>query len=248
MAGNYSPTNFSFSTKPNMKPQPQQPPETLQQKYARAKWLTQFPALTVMVLLRKNIGFRLLHPLKLLAINGALAVIAILAQPGNEDARPLALILFAALSFCAGIGQRIRRWRELSQPARQHSEYIGTSCMNFEWLPDFIRRNRLVSRFIDPIVCALAGVALFPVSRALACYLVFAGFCLRAYEAHIFERERNRNLDLTDGLIRAEIQSEEIEQFEGAPASQSQPNRPGLSTGLAPDLQANIQRRDSNRT
>jgi hypothetical protein len=232
-----------------MKPQPQQPPETLQQKYARAKWLTQFPALTVMVLLRKNIGFRLLHPLKLLAINGALAVIAILAQPGNEDARPFALLLFAALSFCAGIGQRIRRWRELSQPDRQHSEYIGDSPFQFRWLPKFVRRNRRVSRFIDPVVCALVGIAVFPLSRALACYLVFAGFCLRAYEAHLFERERNRSLDLTDGLIRAEIQSEEIDQFEGAPAAQSPPNRSGLSTGLAPDLQANVKRRqDSKRT
>src|ERR1039458_10787929 len=43
-------------------PQPQQPP-TLTERYAFAQWLMQFPALTVMVFLRRDLGFRLLNPL-----------------------------------------------------------------------------------------------------------------------------------------------------------------------------------------
>jgi len=228
-----------------MKQQSQQPQDTLQQKYARAQWLTQFPALTLMVLLRPDVGYRLLHPLKLIAINGVLALIVMELQGGHEDDRPWALLLFAALSFCAGLGQRIRGWRELSKPARQHSEYVGTSPFNFRWLPNFVRRNRRVSRFIDPIFCAIVGIAFYPLSHTLACYLVFAAFCLRAYEAQIFERERNRDLDLTDGLIRAQYQSDVVEQFEVPPASQPRQGRSGLSTGLSPDIQKNIKQRKS---
>jgi hypothetical protein len=221
--------------------------DTFLQKYAYAKWLTQFPALTVMVLLRRDIGFRLLNPLKLIAVNGLLAVVAILAQPEFEDGRPLALLLFAALSFCAGIGQRFLRWRELTQPARQHSEYVGTSPLNFRWLPAFMRRNRRMARFADPMLCILIGVALLPISSALACYLAFSGMCLRAYESAIFERERDRDLDLSDGLVMAQYQSELVEQYEDTTTPQPGQARPGLATGLSNDVQDHIHRRQASR-
>jgi hypothetical protein len=233
-----------------MKPSPKQSKEqpTLAESYASAKRFMQFPALTVMVLLRPDIGYRLLHPLKLIAVNGLLAVFGILAQPGNEDARPIALTFFAAFSFCAGIVQRLRRWRELSQPARHHSEFVGTSPFEFRWLPLFMRRNWRMARFVDPLACMVAGAALFPLSHALACYLVFAGFCLRAYGYQIFEDQRNRDIDLADGLIMAQYQSEVVEQYEDTTTPQPGQARPGIPTGLGSDLEANLQRRNSART
>jgi hypothetical protein len=231
--------------KPPSKQSNEQP--TFLESYSRAKWFMQFPALTVMVLMRRDIGYRLLNPLKLIAVNGLLAVIGIMAQPGNEDARPIALTFFAAFSFCAGIVQRLRRWRELSQPARHHSEYVGTSPFEFRWLPAFMRRNWRMARFVDPLACILVGVALFPVSHALACYLVFAAFCLRAYGYQIFEDQRNRDLDLADGLVMAQYQSEVVEQYEDtAPPPQPGQARPGIPTGLGSDLQANLKRRKSS--
>ncbi len=208
----------------------------------------QFPAGTVIVLLRPDVGYRLLNPIKLVAVNGALAVIAILAQPGNEDANPLALLAFAAVSFCAGMGQRVRRWRQLSQPARQTSYYIGTSPFNFRWLPAFMRRNRRISRFVDPLVCILVSVAVFPLSSALACYLAFAGFCLRVYESDVFERERERDLDLSDGLLRAEIQSQLVEQYEGTSDLRPRQPKPGLPTGVGSDLKTNLKRQQARRS
>ena len=232
-----------------MKQQSKQPQDqdSFLQRYAQVKWGMQFPALTVAVLLRRDIGFRLLHPAKLIAVNGALAVVAILAQPDFEEARPLALLLVAAVSFCAGIGQRLRRWRELSQPAHRHSEYVGTSPMDFAWLPPFMRRNRRMARFADSLLCVLIGLVVFPLSSALGSYLAFSGLCLRVYESEIFERERNRDLDLSDGLVMAQYQSELVERCEDAPAVRSQQSRPGLPTGLGSDIQANIQRQQASK-
>jgi hypothetical protein len=207
-----------------------------------AKWLMQFPALTLMVLSRCDVGYRLLNPLVLIAVCGILAVVAVLAEPGHEEVRPIDLLFFAVLSFCAGLAQRIRRWWELNAAVQQHSFYIGTSPLDFKWLPMIFRRNRRVARFIEPVFWALIGLALFPFSRVLGCYLVFAAFCLRAYEYMIHQRERNLDLDTVDGLIRAEAQGETVEQFENV-----QPTRPqqatGIPTGLGQDVREHIKRR-----
>src|SRR5579872_4566944 len=103
-----------------MPPQPK-PEMSLMEKYAIAQAMLRFPALTIMVFLRTGIGYRLLNPLTLIAVNGVVFATAILATPNNEAARPTDLALFAALSFYAGIYQRIRRWLELNRGIRQHS-------------------------------------------------------------------------------------------------------------------------------
>jgi hypothetical protein len=217
------------------------------ENYAFAKCLPQFVALTVMVLMRKNIGYRILSPLKLIVVNGLLAVFGILSEPGNEDARPIALTIFATVSFCAGISQRFHRWRELGQPNSPHSEYVGDSPFDWQFLPAFMRRNSRMGRFADPIACTCAGILMFNLSHALGCYLIFAGLCLRLYSHQVFERQRERNLDLSDGLLMAQYQSEVVEQYEGTTTPQPGQSRPGIPTGLGADLKANLQRRDSAR-
>jgi hypothetical protein len=221
---------------------PQKDGSDFQQRYAQAKWLTQMVSLFVIPLLRWDVGFRLLNPLRLLAVNGVVAVLAVLYQPGNEEACPLALALFAVVSFCAGIGQWIHRWLQLRQPGHQHSEYIGSSIFRFRFLPAFLHRQRRIERFIDSLACILAGLIVWPLSPALAGYLGFAGFCLRAYEYQIFERELNRDLDLADGLRMAEYQSSVVEHYEGTPAANQPASRSRLATGIGDDLRAQVKR------
>jgi hypothetical protein len=224
---------------------PQKDGSDFQQRYAQAKWLTQMVSLTVIPLLRWDVGFRLLSPLRLISVNGVVAVLAVLYQPGNEEACPLALALFAMVSFCAGIVQWIHRWLQLRQPGHQHSEYIGTSPLHFRWLPAFLRRNRRVERFIDPLACILCGLIVWPLSPALAGYLGVAGFSLRAYEFQIFERELHRDLDLADGLRMAEYQSSVVEHYEGTPASNQPASHSRLATGIGDDLRARVKRNKS---
>ena len=193
-----------------------------------------------MLILRRDIGYRLLNPLMLIAVTGCLAVIAVLATPNNEAARPLDLLIFAFVVLLIGLAQRIRRWWELDRNARQHSYFIGSSPFDFHWLPNFIRRNRRVARFVDPIVIAGVGVMLMPYTRALAMWLVFSAFCLRSQEHLVFRRQRNRDLDLSDSIIIAEQQTRILERFEQAPnAPQCQPDE-GIPTGMGDDIQGHI--------
>jgi hypothetical protein len=229
-----------------MPPQPTQQSSFLE-KYSLITSLMQFPALTVMVCLRRDIGYRLLNPLQLIVVFGLLFVLAILAMPGNEAARPIDLAIFAGIAFVNGLCQRVRRWIQLARGHNHLSYYVGSSPFDFRWLPDFARRNRRVARFVDPIFCAAVGLMLFPFSRALGMWLVFSGLCLRAYEDQIFRRERNRDLDIIDSLIISEHQSETLEQFEQSQApAQFQPDA-GIPTGLGDDVQTQINQRKSSR-
>jgi hypothetical protein len=220
------------------------PGPTFAQQYAMAQAFMKFPALTLMVFLRRDLGYRLLNPLVLFAVFGVLAVIAILAMPGNEAARPVDLLIFAGLGFFSGLAQRFRRWREMERNVRQHSYYIGTSPFDQHWMPVFFRRHRRTARILDPVVCAAIGLALLPFSRALALWLIFSAFCLRAHEDGIFNRERNEQLDTSDSLIESEIQGQTVESFSQPPdPNQNPPAEPSVPTGLGDDIQTHLKRR-----
>ena len=75
-----------------------------------AKWLMQFPALSVMVFFRHDLGYRLLDPLRVLGITIFLIFFGVLAQPGNESAEPIALFYFGICFFVLAVAQRIKRW------------------------------------------------------------------------------------------------------------------------------------------
>lgn len=220
------------------------PGPTFMQQYAMAQAFMKFPALTLMVFLRRDLGYRLLNPLVLIAVFGVLAVVAILAMPGNEAARPVDLLIFAGLGFLSGIAQRIRRWLEMERNVRQHSYYIGSSPFNQRWLPDFFRRHRRTARLLDPLFCAAIGLSLLPFSRALAMWLIFSAFCLRAYEDGIFNRERTQELDISDGLIESKIQGDNVEHFsEPTGPGQNPPAEAGVPTGIADDIHEHVKRR-----
>jgi hypothetical protein len=210
------------------------------QDFYFAQWFTQFPALTIQVILRRDVGYRVLNPLKLIAVMGGLAVIAILATPGNEDARPTDLLVFAGISFLFGLAQRIRRWLDVDKAARQHSYYVGSSPFDFRWLPNFIRRNRRVARYFDPLACALIGVTLLPYTRALAMWLIFSGFCLRALEHQIFAKERNRDLDLSDSVIMAEQQARNLDRMDQSQSKTQHQADGGIPTGLGDDIHDHV--------
>jgi hypothetical protein len=226
-----------------MPPQPQQQGPTFRESYAMAKWLMQFPALSVMVFFRHDLGYRLLDPLRVLGIIIFLVFFGVLAQPGNESAEPIALFYFGICFFVLALAQRIKRWFQFNRAVRQHSFYIGTSPFAFRWLPAFMHRNRRVARFIDPIFCALVGAACYPLSHALACWLFFSAFCLRVYEFIIYERDRNLDMDTIDGLIHAESQGQTVEQFENVTQPRQNEQPTGIPTGLGDDVREHINRR-----
>jgi hypothetical protein len=220
-----------------MNQQQQSPFASMLQNYAIAKWLTQFPALTIMVILRRDIGYRLLNVGVLTAVFGILFVVTVLATPGNDSANTTPLLVFAGIGYFNGIAQKIRRWRDFNRGIVTHSYYLGSSPFAFSWLPNFMLRNRRVARYGDPIICAIIGVALFPFSHALSIWIAFSAFCLRAYEHQIFQRARSQEFDFEDSIIEAEVV---IEQQNPAPNSSRNQESSGIPSGLGNDIKSKI--------
>ena len=215
--------------------------------YDIALWVMQYPALTLMVFLRRDLGYRLLNPFKLFTVFGLLAVLAILATQESGEGSPTAVLIFCGIGFLNGIAQRLRRWHETNQGVVRHSYTIGNSPFNFPWLPHFFRRNRRMARYADPLFCAAIGIILFPHFRGFGLYLVFAAFCLKGFEVQVFMRERNRNLDLVDAILTGESQTHELEQVQSEPIIQPTQSNAGIPTGMGSDVEQNIRQNKQGR-
>jgi hypothetical protein len=223
---------------------PQQPQKTLfdslRDNFQNAQWLVQFPALTIMPWLRWDLGFRMVSPIRTIPVFVFLIVVGTFASQGNEDTNPQALVVFAILTLAISLCQYLKRWIDYARKVKQHSYYLGTSRFHFKRTPAFLRRERRLERFLDPILAAILGVAIFPLSHALGAWLVISGLCLRSYEYAIYIRDRNLSLDIMDGMDRSEQQSQIVEEFETKSAWHKDPNTNGLSTGLDEDTERQI--------
>ena len=197
----------------------------------------EFPALTVMVFLRKDLGFRLESAPAACRHRLPGCCVSVFAQQGNSDANPMMLLFFALAFFVLGIVQWINAWFRLNRGVRQHSYYIGTSLYEFRRLPEFIHRNRRFSRFIDPLLCMLAGLVFYPISHAMTAWLFLSALSLRTIEYAVHQKYRDMDLDTIDGMIMAERQGQTVEYFlENAEGTAQRPQSPGIPTGLGRTL------------
>src|ERR1019366_194005 len=229
-----------------MPPQPQQGP-TFREQYQFAQRLMEFPALTVMVFLRRDLGFRLMNPLRLLGLTGFLIVVSVFVQQGNASANPMVLLIFALVFFVVGIVQKIKSWFRLNRVVRQHSYYIGTSLYEFRRLPEFIHRNRRFSRFIDPLLCMVAGLVFYPISHAMTAWLFLSALSLRTIEYAVHQKYRDMDLDTIDGMIMAEREGQTVEYFENAEGTAQRPQSPGIPTGLGEDVEEHMKNRKNKQ-
>jgi len=211
------------------------------------KWLMHFASLPLIVILRRDVGYRTLNPLHLIGTALGMVVIASLAS-NNPDNRPADLMFFAGMMLVFGFWQKFRRWRDIGNAISQHSYYIGTSRFRFRWLPGFLKRNRRIERFFDPLYCFAVGLIVAQVSPALGLWLMVSALCQRFIEYDVWLREMHRDLDTVDGLINAEIQGDVVEEFTEPTgrAGQGQPAT-GVPTGLGEDIQAKIAQRKAQR-
>jgi hypothetical protein len=220
--------------------QQQQPKFSLFQQIALMRALSLYPALTVMIFLRRSMGYRILNPLHLL---GMMIVTVVVSTVAERSRNPELLRIFAALVLLGGLCERFKRWREYRKGVQQHSYYVGDSILEFKWLPAFIRRRRRVARFLDPLACFLVGLAAVGLSPALGKWLMFSAVCLRIFEDTVYHRQKDRALDTIDGMVASKIQAETVEHFSKSAQHAHTQNSPGIPTGVGPDIQGKIEQR-----
>lgn len=209
----------------------------MMEKLNRWEWLVWLPALSAAVLIRKDIGGRMLHRGYISGVAGIMFLLSLFASPRDGAT---ALRIYAGVVFVVGFAYAIKRWREFNQGRKQNSCYIGTSPFNF--MPAFFRRNRRTARFIDPVFIFLCGVVLLPGFPAVGVWLMFAACALGSIEATAHRKQRDMEITMVDNLVFSEYQGETVERFEQAPARQQRQEAP-IATGLGDDLKEKIKQR-----
>jgi len=95
-------------------------------------------------------------------------------------------------------------------------------------------------------------VAVFA-SDFLGGYLVFSAVCLALYEKSLYELQIDKLLDTIDGFCDAEANSKHLGLITGDADSEatalllSVADTAGIPTGLAPDIEAQIQKRRNRK-
>lgn len=211
--------------------------------------LSLFPAITVMVYIRHNLGFRMMKPIWLVIMTVIILVVSAVA--GNV-AKPFTslFVIYALAMLGLGLYQRYLRWGDLAKGVRWHTYSPGLSYLEMLPIPTFFLVKRRLYRFLDPLVCAIAGLLLALLSRALGAWVLFSAFALYIYEQALYEKMLERDLDMLDGLVAAEVQSETAKHFDGPQADQKPKTleeTAGIPTGVAPDIHRQVELRKAKR-
>ena len=224
----------------------EQKPWTWQQRKNLFLFLAEFPALTLMLFLRRRIGFRLVPVWRVVLLGGGLLLLCNPTVPENHQGPyyPVWLAYFGVGVLILGCHQHGQRWRDLKRGVKWHSYHRGISI--FSWLPFIPEYN--IRRFIDPFFCFGMGyLALRYVSPALGFYLIVAAICLRAIEDEVHKLSLERHLDVQDSMISSEIVDETVQHYEKSPAAQQEPRSGSVATGLSPELKDLMKRRKNKR-
>lgn len=220
---------------------------TLSEKMKLVQHLALFPAITVMVFIRRRLGFRMLKPSRLIGMGVLLMCIDNIFSLFSHNGLGALFGEFPWVMMGFGFVQRFRRWRELCRGERWHTYSPGISYLEMLPLPRFLTTQRRLYRFVEPallfILAMLVGIFF---SEPLARWIAFSSICLFLYEQGQYEKQLERDLDVHDSLLSAEVHEEVVEHFEGG-----QPvERPltleetaGIPTGVSHDIRRQIEHR-----
>jgi hypothetical protein len=195
--------------------------------------------LTLMVLLRKNVGFRLLHPLGLLA-----AMVLIMTLGGPPLHSPLYVFWSAALLF--GIVKAANRSLQSRRGMLKHSYYLGDSILDSLPVPELLLRNRRLAFFFEPVLCFTAGMLILrycPAAfHALGIWVIISSALLICLEIDAYRRQWKREADIVDGMVVAQFQGTHVERYseEGQSPIPQRQHTAGIPTGLGADIQKHV--------
>lgn len=212
---------------------------TLEQKMAITANLALYPAMPIIVLIRRKPGYRFLSPIKLLVVFILLNVLTVFSGLSGRAPSILILQVFAWGTLILGLIKRKLRWRDIKRGVSWHTWSRGISSLSFLPLSD-----SNLKRWVEPIAVIIIGALLAIPFTFFGFYLVVAGLCLFLFEAWDYENSLNMMLDQLDSLVDSEVMGGNIDYY-------SQPNVPqrpleqtaGIPTGIAPDIEVQIQRR-----
>ncbi len=224
-----------------MQGQGQQETITFEQKVNILQNLTLFPALTIIVFLRRKVGFRFLDMLKIQAM-----FVLLLAYGGfcSLTFGPVAggvIALFAWMVLIAAIIERRLRWHDIKRGVSWHTYSRGIS-----WFNSFLPLSEVAARrFLDPAVALIVGILFFFLFQPFGFYLILSAVCLFLFETIDYQKQIDLMLDHLDNLVQSEVLSDNIDYFQSGAAGgvRSVEETAGIPTGTDPDLAEAIERK-----
>jgi hypothetical protein len=213
--------------------------------------LSLFPAITVMVILRRRLGFRMMKP-TWLVVMAVIMLVASVAAPSFMHPFAFAMPIYAIVMLGLGLWHRRQRWNELCRGERWHTYSPGVSYFESLPLPPVLRSDRRINRWLDPAAVLVVGALVAALlSQGLGVWIMLSAFFLYVFENDIYEKQLNQDLDTLDGLFASEVQSEVVERFAGGKVADAIPQpleeTGGIPTGLAPDIAKQVAVRRAKR-
>jgi hypothetical protein len=159
---------------------------------------------------------------------------------------------FPLVMLAFGFFQRWRRWKELCNGERWHTMSPGISYLEALPLPAILKAHRRIYRFVEPFLLFIGSmlIGMF-FSQGLGRWVFFCSFCLFIYEQALYEKQLDRDLDVLDGMIAAQVQGETVEYFSGEQPEQKErtiQETSGIPTGVAFDLHKQIEKLRAKQT
>ena len=217
---------------------------TLEQKMAIMASVALFPAMPIIVLIRRKPGFRFLSPTKLFIMFLLLNGLTVFGYTSGRTSSVAIIQIFAWSTFILGLVKRQLRWRGIKQGESWHTRSRGVSFLTFLPISD-----SNLKRWVEPIAVIVIGALLSVPFQLFGYYLILAGVCLFYFEAWDYDASLNMLLDQLDGLVDSEVMEGNIQHYSQDNVSQQRPleQTAGIPTGVAPDIMAQIQRRRHGR-
>lgn len=223
-----------------MQQESMEPKMTLEQKVVAIANVALFVAMPIIVLLRRKPGFRFLDPTKFFVMFLLLNALTVFGYTSGGGTSAVALIqLFAWSTLILGLVKRQLRWREIKSGISWHTRSRGVSYLTFLPISD-----STLKRWVEPLAVIVIGAILATSFTIFGEYLVFAGACLFVFESYDYEQSLNMMLDQLDSLVDSEVMDGNMQYYSqpGVP-QRSLEETAGIPTGVAPDIQVQIQRR-----
>jgi hypothetical protein len=214
-----------------------------------------YPAITVLVFLRRKVGLRQLSAGRLVIMGLIVAFVPSflgnfnltgfaegvgVPQPASTTDYLPPLFALALVGY--GLWQRHQRWNDVLHNVDWSTRSLGASY--FEGRIPLLSESAIL-RFIDPLVCAVAGLIVAVLSRPLSVWILFSAVCVAMIESIVQEQELDDFLDQFDAGVKARALARDIASIEQHERGQA-PSQTGgqvLVTGLAPEWAKQVQER-----
>jgi len=210
-----------------------------------------FPAITVMVFMRRRLGLRLMKPAWLAMLTIIMLLIPAMAHAVVAPFGFL-MVIFAISMLGLGLWHRRQGWLRIGTGELWHTYSPGESRFEaLAFIPSFLKSHGRCRRFLDPAAVAVVALIIGGLlSHGLGIWLMFAAFFLYVYEANLHEKQLDDGFNTYDGMCRAKAQEELVKVFEGERPEQQVctiEQTVGIPTGIGQDILRNVKNRQANR-